>query len=204
MFTNTDLSLNFDINKIKFCDTFYKKNNKHIIDMYYKNNYIIFQLPRQKLYNVNKDTITLELNDTAINEYIIKPLEEHICEMTHKYSERWFNGTHFTMNKIVNSLDSRIKKVNGPFTLDLLINKNTLLYNRYKNSMELAQINMNSSNIELTTLVRLSNLEFTGNKFTYSLILEQAKVYIDEYLLEYSIIETDDVSTNVDVDVDVE
>lgn len=202
MFNNTNHVLNFDINKIKFDDSSYKKNNKHVIDMYYKNNYIIFQLPRQKLSNVNKDIITLELNDTTINEYIIKPLEEHICEMTHKYSVKWFNGNHFTMNKIVNSLDSRIKKTNGIFTLDLLINKNTLLYDRYKTLIEFDQINMNFSNIELITLVRLSNLEFIDNKFTYSLILEQAKVYINEYFSKYSIIETNNnVSTNVESSV---
>lgn len=194
MFNNSDPLFNFNINKIRFSDTSYKKNNKHIIDMYYKNNCIIIQLPIQKLKNIKDNILALELNDSDINEYIIKPLEEHICETVHKYSERWFNGKHFTMNKIVNSLKSQIKKnENNTFYLDLLVNKNTLLYNRYKTLIELDNINLNKdADIELITLIRLSHLEFFENEFTYNLVLEQAKVFMHERLLEYSIIETTD------------
>ena len=105
MFNNSDPLSNFNINKIRFSDTSYldqdqdqdldKRCNKHIIDMYYKNNCIIFQLPRQKLHDIKENVLTLQLNNSDINEYIIKPLEEHICEMVHKYSEKWFNGKHF-------------------------------------------------------------------------------------------------------------
>lgn len=197
MFNNTDPLSNFNINKIRFSDTPYfdKKCNKHIIDMYYKNNCIIFQLPRQKLQEIKENIVTLQLNNSDVNEYIIKPLEEHICEMVHKYSEKWFNGKHFTMNKIVNSLDSQIKKVPDglDFILHLNINKNTLLYNRYKTLIELDTINLatcEDSDIELIPLIRLSHLEFFENKFTYNLILEQAKIFMQEKLTGYSIIDT--------------
>lgn len=208
MFNNSDPLSNFNINKIRFSDTPYldKKNNKHIIDMYYKNNCIIFQLPRQKLKEIKENILTLELfnsdtsiNSCPINEYIIKPLEEHICEIVYKYSEKWFNGKHFTMNKIVNSLCSQIKKSESNFTLNLNLNKNTLLYNRYKTLIELTNINLDDPDIELITLIRLSHLEFFENKFTYNFILEQAKVFMQEKLTGYSIIETpEDNSENYD------
>jgi len=211
MFNNSDPLANFNINKIRFSDTPYfdrKNNNKRIIDMYYKNNAIIFQLPRQKLHDIKENILTLQLNNSdtgtnfcPINEYIIKPLEEHICEIVHKYSEKWFNGKHFTMNKIVNSLNSQIKKnvvdslndFSHKYMLNLTLNKNTLLYNRYKTLIELDNINLaehEDSDIELITLIRLSHLEFFENKFTYNLVLEQAKVFMSEKLTCYSIIDT--------------
>lgn len=205
MFNNSDPLSNFNINKIRFSDTPYlgfdKKNegtaSKHIIDMYYKNNCIIFQLPRQKLTGIKENILTIDVT-SDINEYIIKPLEEHICEIVHKYSERWFNGKHFTMNKIVNSLNSQIKKnvdnsnnFSHKYMLNLTINKNTLLYNRYKTLIELDNINLSEDpDIELITLIRLSHLEFFENKFTYNLVLEQAKVFMQEKLTCYSIIDT--------------
>lgn len=209
MFNNSDPLANFNINKIRFSDTPYldKRGNKRIIDMYYKNNCIIFQLPRQKLKEIKENILTLELHNSDVNEYIIKPLEEHICEMVHKYSEKWFNGKHFTMNKIVNSLGSQIKKdpehqmTNHPFNfiLNLTINKNTLLYNRYKTLIELETINLDAhgnSDIELIPLIRLSHLEFFENKFTYNLTLEQAKVFMQEKLTGYSIIDTPEDSNS--------
>jgi hypothetical protein len=211
MFNNSDPLANFNINKIRFSDTPYldKRCNKRIIDMYYKNNCIIFQLPRQKLHDIKDNILTLQLYNTDILEYIIKPLEEHICEIVHKYSEKWFNGKHFTMNKIVNSLGSQIKKESEHnFILNLTLNKNTLLYNRYKTLIELDHINLTAHedsdnpgnpDIELIPLIRLSHLEFFENKFTYSLVLEQAKVFMQEKLTGYSIIETpDDTSDSYD------
>ena len=222
MFNNSDPLSNFNINKIRFSDTSYldqdqdqdldKRCNKHIIDMYYKNNCIIFQLPRQKLHDIKENVLTLQLNNSDINEYIIKPLEEHICEMVHKYSEKWFNGKHFTMNKIVNSLQSQIKKQEPKydFILHLTLNKNTLLYNRYKTLIELDHVIINlaaheDSDIELITLIRLSHLEFYENKFTYNLVLEQAKIFMQEKLTCYSIIEThEDSESNSNNDSDNE
>lgn len=197
MFNNSDPLANFNINKIRFSDTPYldkRCNNKRIIDMYYKNNAIIFQLPRQKLKEIKENIIILQLQHSDVNEYIIKPLEEHICEMVHKYSEKWFNGKHFTMNKIVNSLCSQLKKEpEHPFNfiLNLTLNKNTLLYNRYKTLIELESIDLAAhEDIELIPLIRLSHLEFFENKFTYNLTLEQAKVFMQEKLTGYSIIDT--------------
>ena len=200
MFNNSDILSNFNINKIRCSDTFYKKDDKHHIDMYYKNNCIIIQLPRQKLYDIKDNMIKLELNNSKINEYIIQPLEEHICKIVHKYSEKWFNGKNFTMNKIVNSLNSPFKKLQEKSILNLSFNKNTLFYNRYKTLIDINDINKNGYNedgIELITLIRLSDLEFFENKFTYNFILEQAKVFMQERLVEYSIIDTpDDLTTN--------
>jgi len=203
MFNMSDTLLNFNINKIRCSDTIYKKDDKHHIDMYYKNNCIIIQLPRQKLYDIKDNIIKLELNNSRINEYIIQPLEEHICKVVHKYSEKWFNGKNFTMNKIINSLNSPFKKLqdeSNKSILNLSFNKNTLFYNRYKtlidiNNIKKDEYNDNDDAIELITLI--SDLEFFENKFTYNFVLEQAKIFMQERLVEYSIIETpEDLTTN--------
>lgn len=193
MFNDCNYDSNFDINKIRFSDTPYLDKNdniSYIIDMYYKNNAIIIQLPKYKLYSIENDKLILELSDIQFNEYFIKPLEEYICKIIHKKSEKWFNGKNFTMNKILGSLVSPFKKIeNGNFLLNLSITKNTCFFDRYKNIIEHPVFNP-----ELITLIKLANVSFIKNKFSYNLILEQAKVFIEEKLIGYSIIDTSEVN----------
>ena len=124
-------------------------------------------------------------------------VSEHICKTIHRQSEKWFSKT-FTMNKILNSLESPFKKIdNGNFILNLSINKMTSFFNRYKSLMKITDIedyfklHNNNNNIDIICLIKLFNLEFFENKFTYNFQLEQAKIFTkEEKLIKYSIIDS--------------
>jgi len=188
-----------DIEKICFSDTPYKQHNNgssgsvtnvYIIDMYYKNKSIIIQLPKYKLINMTADDITIGV-DKMLYQYLINPLEEQIILSVHDNSEKWFNGKKFTMNKIINSLDSPYSKQHN--TLKLSINNNTVYFNKYKNTIQKDNIIINDNqSIDIICLVKIANLQFLNNKFTYTLQLQQAKVFMEEYLIKYSIIDDDD------------
>jgi hypothetical protein len=197
-----------DISKIRFSDIPYKKVCPeatsefkqeiftHFIDIYYKNHSLIIQLPKYKLKSMDSNKMVIYVGDN-IFQYLISPLEEHIIQTTHNQSEKWFNGKKFTMNKIMNSIVSPFNKKENEntncneHTLKLSLNKNTLYFNRYKSIIQHADISTNLD-IELICLVRISNIQFLQNKFSYNIVLEQAKVFIDEHLVEYSIIDDSD------------
>jgi hypothetical protein len=199
-----------DVTKIRFSDTPYKKICQeatiefkqeiftHFIDMYYKNHSLIIQLPKYKLKSMDSNKMVIYVGDD-IFQYLISPLEEHIIQSTHNLSEKWFNGKKFTMNKIMNSIVSPLVKKEteqGSLepTLKLSLNKNTLYFNRYKTIIQHADISTNSD-IEIICLVRISNIQFLQNKFSYNIVLEQAKVFMEERLIEYSII--DDLESEI-------
>lgn len=211
-----------DITKIRFSDTPYKKlcpeatiefkkdTFTHFIDMYYKNHSLIIQLPKYKLKSLDATKMVIYVNDD-IFQYLISPLEEHIIKSTHNLSEKWFNGKKFTMNKIMNSIISPFNKretENGndaslKHTLKLSLNKNTMYFNRYKTIIQHEDICTNSD-IEIICLIKIANIQFLQNKFSYNIVLEQAKIFMDERLIEYSIIDdleseiTDSVTEGID------
>lgn len=188
-----------DVKKINFSDTTYKKEfNKgesiHFIDMYYKNDAIIIQLPRYKIKNMNNDKIGLFIDDDLV-KYFIKPLEEYIIDYIHINSEKLFNGKKFTMNKITNCMLSPYD--NDDRILNLTCNKNTLYFDRYKNILSKSDVEKNiDSNVHLISLIKIANLQFLKNKFTYNIIMEQCKVFIDTPLIEYSIIDDNESNSN--------
>ena len=98
------------------------------------------------------------------------------------------------MNKIINCLISPYNKSNE-CVLELISHKNTLFFNKYKNIIDQQDIinNIKENNpIELISLIKISNLQFLNNKFTYNIVLEQAKVFMEDRLVEYSIIDDPD------------
>lgn len=191
-----------DISKIKFSDNPYKKLCKeatlefkkdtftHFIDMYYKNNPLVIQLPKTKIKNIDNNKILIEINDEIIT-YLIKPLEEYIINSVHEHSEKWFNGKKFTMNKIMNSLVSPLIK-DSTNSLKLTLTKNTMYFNRYKTMIHHDDIKLSNDDIDIICLVKIANIQFLQNKFSYNMVLEQAKVFMDERLIEYSIIDDPD------------
>lgn len=193
-----------DITKIRFSDTPYKKLcpeatiefkrdiYTHFIDMYYKNQSLIIQLPKYKLKSIHDNKMVIVVDDT-IFQYLISPLEEHIIQTTHNQSEKWFNGKKFTMNKIMSSIVSPYNKRqhNEEPTLKLSLNKNTMYFNKYKTLIQQEDINCNTD-VEIICLVKIANIQFLQNKFSYNIVLEQAKVFMDERLIEYSIIDDPD------------
>lgn len=196
-----------DISKIRFSDTPYKKLCKeatlefkkdtftHFIDMYYKNNPLVIQLPKTKIKNIDNAKILIEINDEIIT-YLIKPLEEYIINSVHENSEKWFNGKKFTMNKIMNSLVSPLTK-DSTKSLKLTLTKNTMYFNRYKTMIQHDDIKLSNDDIDIICLVKIANIQFLQNKFSYNMVLEQAKVFMDERLVEYSIIDEFKISESV-------
>jgi hypothetical protein len=196
-----DVSSNnyLDINKIRFSDTPYKKICKeatlefkkdtftHFIDMYYKNNPLVIQLPKTKIKNLDSNKILIEINEEMVT-YLIKPLEEYIINTVHENSEKWFSGKKFTMNKIMNSLVSPLTKDTSN-SLKLTLTKNTMYFNRYKTMIQYDDIKLSNDDIDIICLVKIANIQFLQNKFSYNLVLEQAKVFMDDRLIEYSIID---------------
>lgn len=193
---NTNPILHFD--KIKFSDTPYKKfvenNTIYFIDMYYKNNSIIIQLPRYTIKTLSDNKITLIIDNNFIN-YLIKPLEQHIIHNVHKYSEKLFNGKQFSLNKITTSFISPNKE----FQIDISTHKDTLFFNRYRNIIDYNNIIQNNDEKQIMCLIKISNLQFLNNRFTYQIQLEQGKIFMNEKLTEYSFIDQEkDITTMSD------
>jgi hypothetical protein len=202
-----------DITKIRFSDTPYKKlcheatvelkkdTYTHFIDIYYKNHPLIIQLPKYKIKSIDNNKMVIHVDD-KIFQYLISPLEEHIIQATHNNSEKWFSGKKFTMNKIMNSIVSPFNKnENESTTLKLALNKNTMYFNRYKTLINQSDI-ICSEDVELICLVKIANIQFLQNKFSYNIVLEQAKVFMEERLVEYSIIDDPDDKISESVSAD--
>ena len=166
-----------------------------IRDRYYKNNPLVIQLPKTKIKNIDNAKILIEINDEIIT-YLIKPLEEYIINSVHENSEKWFNGKKFTMNKIMNSLVSPLTK-DSTKSLKLTLTKNTMYFNRYKTMIQHDDIKLSNDDIDIICLVKIANIQFLQNKFSYNMVLEQAKVFMDERLVEYSIIDEFKISESV-------
>lgn len=191
-----------DLMKIRFSDTPYKKLcpeataefkkdvYTYFIDMYYKNRSLVIQLPKYKIKNIEDNKLVLNV-DESLFQYFISPLEEHVIDTIHKNSEKWFNGKRFTINKIMNSIVSPYTKKENEHTLKISLTKNTMYFNRYKNIIQKDDINLDSD-VEIIGLVKIANIQFLQNKFSYNIVLEQAKVFMDERLIEYSIIDDPD------------
>lgn len=194
-------SNSLNINKIRFIDIPYKKLcpeattefkkdiYTHLIDMYYKNHPLIIQLPKYKIKNIFINKMIINVDNTLF-QYLINPLEEYIIQTCHNNSEKWFNGKKFTMNKIMNSLVSPYNKNDNPLepTLKLSLNKNTMYFNKYKTLINPDDITL-ETDVEIICLVKIANIQFLQNKFSYNIVLEQAKVFMEERILDYSIID---------------
>jgi hypothetical protein len=182
-----------DINKIKFDKVPYEKyiedsKTIHYIDISYNKSDLYMQIPKGKIisFDIENKIVSIETN---INTFI-KNLENLIVNTVYKYSTRWFNGKQFTINKIKNGLLSNLSKN----ILHLTIDKLPSLYDQYKNIInikDLQNLLMENLDINIVCIVKLLNLQFIDNKFTYNLVLEQAKIYKKESIKEYSIIESE-------------
>lgn len=183
------------INNIKFNEHVYSLNKMnyvvYFIDMYYKNSSILLQLPKCIIDKLDKSKMIVKFNESdKLFNFLIDPLEKCIKNTVYNNSEKWF-GKKFTMNKIDNCFVS-------PFSINeltLSIEKSTLFFNKYKKLIDITDITDITDiditlNVEITPLIKIANLQFIQNKFSYDLVLEQSKVLIEETLVEYSIIDS--------------
>jgi hypothetical protein len=166
--------------------------------MYYKNHPLIVQLPKYTIKSIDNNKMVISVDDT-LYQYLINPVEEHIIQAVHEHSEKWFSGKKFTMHKIMNSIVSPLSKKENEgcieHTLKLLLNKNTIYFNRYKKLIQSEDVSINSD-VDIICLVKIANIQFLQNKFSYNIVLEQAKVFMEERLIEYSIIDDPDDKIN--------
>lgn len=184
-----------DIKKIKFSDTPYNilqninniEKNIYYIDMYYNDDSLYIQLPKYKIYNYENNILKIRI-DENFNDKFIKKIEEYIIKIVHKNSQLWFNGKVFTMNKIVNGIVRNIKYIKEQLIMTIFIGKECKFYNQY--NIEISDISINNdTDTDIICIIKLDNLQFIDNKFTYNIVLEQAKIYNYTKIVEYSILD---------------
>lgn len=185
---------NINFNKIKFSSKPYKKEiiaNKKIrsvyfIDINYYKKPLYIQLPKLSIIKLDNLTIQIKIHEYLYQKFI-KQIEELIIDKVYNNSEMWFNK-RFTMDKIINSLITHVQYKNCEFLLELNYDKDTIFYNQYKKKININEINLP---VDIVCIIRIENLQFIDNKFTYNIFLEQAKVIENLRLKEYSILEND-------------
>lgn len=190
-----------NVDRIRFASSAYKKTkemiingetlskNIHYIDITYNKNPLYVQFERSQLNNLKGGQAQISINDSVV-ETFIQPLQEHIVKSVHKHSETWFQGKRFTMNKIKNCILSAVTYVQDVPLLNLTVSKNLRIFDQYKKEIKDKDIIELSLPIEAIALVKIANLQFIDNRFTYNMSLEQLKVYKSDPLHEYSIMDS--------------
>lgn len=178
---------------IQFSDIIYntilnKQYKIHFIDIFLNNTPILFQL-QSKIKEYDNNILSIELcSDTIIN--FVDKIEKLIKDTVYKNSLKWFDKK-FTKEKIESSLTSPL--IN--YLLNINISKSSIFFNKYKTIIYPLQdktcFGVEPTNIKDTDciiLIKLSNLQFVDNKFSYNLILEQCKVLTENIMLNQFII----------------
>jgi hypothetical protein len=106
----------------------------------------------------------------------------------------------------MNSIVSPYTKKDDEHTLKISLTKNTMYFNRYKNIIQKEDIAQHAqhnleSDVEIIGLFKIANLQFLQNKFSYNIVLEQAKVFMDDRIIDYSIIDDPDGKISESVSV---
>lgn len=173
---------------IQFCDIIYntilnKQYKIHFIDIFLNNTHILFQL-QSKIKEYDNNILSVELcSDTIIN--FVDKIENLIKDTVYKNSMKWFNKK-FTKEKIESSLTSPL--INN--LLNINLSKSSIFFNKYKTIINPLQdktcFAVEQTNIKDTDciiLIKLCNLQFVDNKFSYNLIVEQCKVLTENITL---------------------
>lgn len=182
-----------DITKIRFSSKPYKREimdndrlkSVYFIDINYYKNPLYIQLPKLSIIKLDNFKILIKISDYVYQRFI-KVIEECVIDKVYNNSERWFNGKRFTMNKIMNGLVTPVHYRNKEYILEIIYDKDTTFYNQYKSYINVDNINLP---IDGVCIIKLDNLQFVENKFTYNIFLEQAKIFENKRLKEYSILE---------------
>lgn len=180
-----------DIYKINFSDTFYTKNINnfkiHYIDISYKMEDLVIQLSRKHLVNIIEQSCIIKI-DLSFYNNVIKKLEEYIIDTIYKNSDKWFSKL-FTKNKIKSGLISIIKSKDlNLHEIQLTLTNNTKFFDRHSKNIKIEDFK--DTECEIICLVKIANLQFINNKYSYNFELIQGKVFYDNNNFDnYSIIE---------------
>lgn len=192
---------NINFNKIKFSSKPYKKEiivdnqirSVYFIDINYYKKPLYIQLPKLSIIKLDNLKIQIKIHEFLYQKFI-KQIEELIIDKVYNNSEIWFDK-RFTMDKIINSLITQVQYKNGEFLLEINYDKDTIFYNQYKKQINISEIKLP---VDIVCIIRIENLQFIDNKFTYNIFLEQAKIIENLRLKEYSILENDSESCSND------
>ena len=180
-----------NLNKIRFSSKPYKKkiDDKfiHFIDINYYKTPLYIQLPKCSIVKINEEDLKIQIKiDDYLYQSFIKQIEDVVVNTVYKNSELWF-GKQYTMNKITNSLITLIQYKNDEYILEINYDKDTQFYNQYKLQLSVNDILLPN---DAVCIIRLDNLQFINDKFTYNILLEQSKIFQKLRLNEYSIVES--------------
>ncbi|NBU34017.1 hypothetical protein EB118_03605 [bacterium] len=200
-----------DVSKIKFSKNVYKrkkdilvggevlKKSVYYIDISYKGGPLYLQFPRAQLMTFAMEHCQAQFEVTCdIVSDFIEPLQEHIIKSVHKHSETFFKGKRFTFNKIRSCILSCVTYIESTPCINVTISDKLKTFNGQKGEVSAQQV-VSELPIDCIPLVKLTNLQFIDNRFTYNLSLEQLKVFVNEPLHNYSII--DNSSTEIKTEI---
>lgn len=199
MYNNVCLSdIRFDNKPYKKIKTFningqdFEKS-VYYIDISYKKNPLFIQIPKYRLEKLDTSTgeVTIIVDKVFYNSFMVS-LEKYVIESVYKNSEKWFCGKRFTMNKIVKCMVSIAENISeNLYRLNLNLGKHTKFYDKYKKDFDISNLHNGGPLTEVVCILAIENLQFVDNMFTINVVVEQAKVYTDLNLVEYSIIDSD-------------
>lgn len=176
--------------KIKI-DTNNGEKHVHIIDLIYKKpnkekQLLLIIIPKQKLIELNDTNNYLKIEINGEIEKKIKELESHIKDLIYENSSIIFNGKNFSKEKINNGLISniKIKKKDNTYIkyISLTIDKNTKFFKIDKTGIIkiISDIenknNTKTDNIVCKCIIRIENLQFIDNIFTYNLVVDTCEI----------------------------
>lgn len=196
-----------DVSKVKFSKNVYKrkkdivisdellKKSVYYIDVTYRGGPLYIQFPRTELIGFfpERCAAQFEVSGDIISDFI-DPLQEHIITSIHRHSDTLFRGKRFTLNKLRQCMLSAVTDTN---IMNVTISSTLKVFNSRKQEIEPGSVS-GYVPVDCIPLVKLTNLQFIDNRFTYNLSLEQLKVFTPEPLAEYSIIDNNSKGTTED------
>jgi hypothetical protein len=175
---SVQLFRNIDFDKVRFAKSAYKLDGKHYIDIFYEGQSFYLQSPTGTLKSMTNGVLEVEYDEHFIK--FLNKLEDMFQQKVHKHSTHWFGKKQFSLDKIRNSF---VSLRNGN-VVTYHVGKNMNIFNQYRQ-----QVNEVQPGQKIVILIKLRALEFAGSKFTYACTAEQAKLFTQEELTTYSILD---------------
>ena len=181
-----------DVNKIKLSVPV-KFNKKYSSYLVYYDEPLFIQTPKLRLSEITSDfEYIFEITESPEFIFVIRDIENRIKDLVHTNSTRWFDNKQFSKESIESRLISLVQNEHGKTFLKIPFeSKNLTFFNQFKNIISKEDLAVNSI---LTLIIKFPSVSFSKLNFSYDFVIEQGKVYEDQSLQEYSIIDSDDNS----------